>query len=687
MYDLKFKDPFVMIKKIFLIIFVSFFLLVGGAFIFLQTKSDFILEKVGQLVEDATGAPLNMQALPSLAFFPTPSVSLGQASWRSPDLSVNFKSARVLFSFTELLQGNFALAEVSFDGLNLVFDATAITTEIENNRAESDKNTKASTSTSFSSFSTIIEDAFKFIPENITLKNSTVNYKDETQNLVILNLNTEINNFSLNAKTSMTFKSIVQYINASTEQDFELSCDSDLDFVLTTNTVSFDLSSLELLPKQGLGFTESVLAEGKIDLNFQPFDVLKVEATLKSPFAQAQITQKGELSKDGLIADITGTLYPRLIVQTFSPDLSLPKTPDIDTVTLTTEMSYKEEILSFQNFVSTLGKSTIKTSLIYNQNANSISGDLSLSSFVLDNFFINTEDSTQKISENTLSSNNSSSQVVSTSTKIELPTVLQKTNFDIAIKLDEIRYDTLTLQSLSTKLQGTNSLLSLNELALKFLETDISGQMTADLGIAQNMHVTFDIPNLDINTWNKTFTGSTGLAGIAKINTKLSFPFSDPMSNLNGSGQVDLTNLKIESKLLPTVTKILVASKVTDHYFEFADGKIPFSLAKSVLTLNKAYLNSDKYYITASGTANLLSEAINMNVEAGKGQNSTLIIPVSIKGTMSDPKVTISLKDSANIVTHIFDSTLKIDASSLNEKIDEKLTEGINSGLNKLFGK
>lgn len=701
-----------MIKKIFLAIIVILILLIGGGYFFLQTKSDFILEQVSNIVEDATGAPLRMESLPSLAFLPMPSVTLDGASWGTEAFFVKFQNANVYFSFSELFKGNFALAEVSLDGLHLVYDAVAVASQEKNSeqstQATTSENATSIADTTTSSLESTLESAFAFIPENIILTNSTIEYKDSTQTIYLSNLNTSLNNLALNTKTSVSFQSAVAYTlpGESPAQNYELDCKTAFSFLLNGAFIDLDLDTITITPKSGLGFTETMTAEGTTRINVNTFDITQLSAELHSPFLNTSITQTGELNSNGVAVNVKATLFPRFIVQTFAPDTALPNTSDLDEVSMSTSVSYKDEILSLQEFQTALGKASIKTSLVYNQKADSITGEINIADLNVNTFLDASTDATTShaTTDNIDSTTNTTSTASTANTtsasisSIELPTVLQKTNFDIALNVNNVSYDNIVVDTLVTKLQGKNSALTLNPLNINMLDSEVIANVGLNLGSAQSMSLSLSIPTMDINKWMLALADNDYVSGTATVQTNLTFPIGAPLSNLNGAGQIDLSQVTIDSNVLPAVSKILVATQISDTSFEFADGKIPFTFAKSVLNLDKAYLNSSQYYVTASGTVNLINEALNLNAEAGKGENATTTIPVSIQGTMTDPKVAISLVDSAKIVTQILDSTLSTDISSklnldevttesINEKIDEKLKEGLSNSLNNLFGK
>jgi hypothetical protein len=110
-----------MVRKIAAVFFLVLLLLVAGAYIVFKTQGDFVLRKFTEYVERTTGAPLRMDALPSLTVFPVPGLDVGQASWGGPEdeISVRFSRASARFSASALLSRRLEISSLRVEDLDL----------------------------------------------------------------------------------------------------------------------------------------------------------------------------------------------------------------------------------------------------------------------------------------------------------------------------------------------------------------------------------------------------------------------------------------------------------------------------------------------------------------------------------------------------------------------------------------
>lgn len=122
---------------------------------------------------------------------------------------------------------------------------------------------------------------------------------------------------------------------------------------------------------------------------------------------------------------------------------------------------------------------------------------------------------------------------------------------------------------------------------------------------------------------------------------------------------------------------------------DFAELNVPFTLTSGVFQTNDSILLSPLLRVNASGTANLVSEALDMKVRPKvvgtlKGQGDTaertgVTIPLSVKGTFSQPKISADMSSLAN------EDTLK-EALTNPDAAKEKVKSLEETGKNLLRG-
>ena len=106
-------------KKILLWILAFLFIVSLAAYLFLSNiSSDFMIRRIAEITQNATGAPLKLETAPTISVFP-PSASLGASSWKGEAggcaVSVSIKGGMVWLELMPLLFGNIVLSQIMLD--------------------------------------------------------------------------------------------------------------------------------------------------------------------------------------------------------------------------------------------------------------------------------------------------------------------------------------------------------------------------------------------------------------------------------------------------------------------------------------------------------------------------------------------------------------------------------------------
>ena len=185
---------------------------------------------------------------------------------------------------------------------------------------------------------------------------------------------------------------------------------------------------------------------------------------------------------------------------------------------------------------------------------------------------------------------------------------------------------------------------------------------------------------------------------------------SNDMSKLQGTlsfnssnGEIrDINKLMSSSKIMLAVFSVV---KVVQQVFSIAklDGinlgsTIAYSKIEGVYTIKGGLINLDKSIIAtdlltvkASGTIDLVTEKLNMNVEThfGKVTEGSGFKPLvlKIKGTMSDPKYSVNVLSTVtsivNVPTNILKKGVKVSTNTASGVADG--IKGVASAIGKLF--
>jgi len=667
------KGKMKMKMKILAGLLLSIVILIGGAYIFIQTKSDVILAKISSMVEEATGAPLHIESLPSIGIIPSPSISIGKASWGTEDFSITFDEAKVKFSFFALLAGNISLPEVQIDNLKLIYADNAIVKTVK------PKTTNQEPIKVEQQIADTLTELFNVVPKNIIINNAHIEYSDKNQHIVLKNLNTRIQNFGMNQNAKVNLDSQIEYTKTAenTTKSYAIDFDTDFNFLFMGDNLNFELTKLIISPKNGFSFSKEITTSGSTDVFLSPFYLRSLSAQIDSPFITAKINQNGDINRNEGMLSIDAKLFPVAIVEAFAPHKKFQNAKELQEASFHASLSFKNKIIKLQNLVAQLGGSELKSILTYDIGQNKLWGDISLANLQLTNLTL--QDVPNKNIKAGNNKTNAENDSINTNSKkksaaISLPKPLDKTDFDVSIRAANLRYNKIIIETLDTKLQGKNSLLSMNPIKIQSMKSSILATLNMNLTAKQSVSLSIDSPFIDLGTWAKALLDTNIIRGEASIKSTLSFPINNPISNINAKGDVKLSSLHIQTKLAPALVKILQSYKVKTEDFQFAAGHIPFKISKSIAHLTNAYLSSQALKITTSGYINLKNNGLDLEAQIDIVQK--LSIPISITGSLQQPKVKINPASTKKVIGDLLKRTIKKESG---KRIINK--------LDKLFGR
>ncbi|RLD49347.1 MAG: hypothetical protein DRI94_11315, partial [Bacteroidetes bacterium] len=278
-------------------------------------------------------------------------------------------------------------------------------------------------------------------------------------------------------------------------------------------------------------------------------------------------------------------------------------------------------------------------------------------------------------------------------------------DFELNANFKKLIYDNINIDNTNGKILIKNGIASLVNLSMNLL--DGSMKMSGDYNTVNInkpfVNFDFDISNFDIKKSFETFNTIQKLAPIAEsckgkfsmtlsYNSDLDNKMEPVLNTTNGNGKLSTKNITIENS--PTFNKLNEALK-TDKFktihlqnlnisFKIENGDItvePFDIKMGKLTANvsgsqnldqtlkyKMDINMPRSELGGQANQvinNLISQANTngANIKAGEKVN----VKAFIGGTVTNPKVTLNLKDQANNVV-----------DDLKDQAKEKLKEEYN---------
>lgn len=647
-------------KKILIGIAVVLVLIFGGLTLFVNTKSDFIIEKVSEILEKNLNAKLEMEKLPQISIFPSLKVRVDKASLTAPDYTVTFNGADVNVSLTKLFSGTVQVNSVKLDTLALKYAAAAAPKEQKKADQEAPKEETAS-----------LEDIMALVPAEISIINSNIFYKDAAQEVILENINAEIEDFGINKNSSINLNGNFAYRDKT--QNLAFNLDTAVNFLFMGQHIEYDIKNFKFTPTKGFPFTESIDITAESVMDFSPLMIEKLNGTIKTPFAELALKSKGDKQKADFTVD--GDIFPLAVQKSFLADTSFNNLPEKMKVDANLSCSAKEITINSLNLHPNSGLISIKG--VYQPAKQNLNADLYAEHLAIQDYL--PKDNDKKAHSKNTANTNSASQANKQQKRA------QGSNFSFSLTADakNISYEKFVLDTIhsvvSGKISDKETIINIKPLTLTKGNEPVN--LTAKLELAPKDLVTanIDIPNITVRNWAAGLIADNPLDAQLSMHSNLSLKTADPLNTLNGSGELDGKHIKIDTKLLPFITNLLQLNlKLEDHY-EFNVLKAPFTIKNGLLATNNTYADSSSILASTNGTTHLGKQLLNLhgNVELKKQH---LVFPYKVGGTYSKPDIGLDVGKELQILGKGLLNTGKAagEGASGAEKLIEK-------GLGKLF--
>ncbi len=241
---------------------------------------------------------------------------------------------------------------------------------------------------------------------------------------------------------------------------------------------------------------------------------------------------------------------------------------------------------------------------------------------------------------------------------------LRKMILDGAVRVGQLKAKDVKIQDLNLKVTGKNGLFNLNPLALKLYEGQmaIKGSFDVRKDVPKSK-VILDASGIQAGAFLQDFMKKDILDGVLKSKVEISMTGDDPeriKRTLNGTGDLRFNDGAIVGIDLAgmvrnvTATFGLAEKETKKPRTDFAELHTPFTITNGLVKTSKTSLMSPLLRVLASGSANLVNEALDFRVEPKfvgtlKGQGDTsarsgVTVPVLVTGSFSSPKFSPELK-------------------------------------------
>ncbi len=375
-----------------------------------------------------------------------------------------------------------------------------------------------------------------------------------------------------------------------------------------------------------------------------------------------------------------------------------------------TDMNFSPQFVNLKTFDAKTGKSDIHADgkidnmLQYYFNNQTLKGTFNISSNLINLNEFMTDD--QTTSNETNETNETSDEELSV---IEIP---KNINFNLNASFKKLIYDNININNTKGEIIIKDGIASLSNLSMNML--DGSMKMSGDYNTKDItkpfVDFNFNIINFDIKKSFETFNTIQKLAPIAEsckgkfsvdlaYNSKLDNKMEPILNTTNGNGKLHTKTIKIENS--PTFNKLNEALKTNKFKtINLKDLNIAFKIENGNISVEPFDIKIDKLTANISGSQNLdqsLNYKMDINMprsELGgqankvidnlisqansKGANiktgNKINIKAFIGGTVTNPKISLNLKDQA---TNVINDLKEQAKEKINEQIDKAKEQAI----------
>lgn len=243
---------------------------------------------------------------------------------------------------------------------------------------------------------------------------------------------------------------------------------------------------------------------------------------------------------------------------------------------------------------------------------------------------------------------------------------LRKMVLQAKAKLGEVQVHGGTVNNLAVDLAGKNGLFTLNSLGMELYEGNISA--TGKVNVQKNIPVTalnLTVQNVQIGPLLKDFAQKEIIEGKLKAEVAVTLQGDTApriKETLNGKGDLlfldgALLGLDLAQMARTIKSGFTLQQQGEKPKTDFAELHAPFTIKNGLVNTSETTLRSPFIRVSAAGSADLVSESLDMKVKPTlvgtlKGQGDVeerqgLTVPILVEGTFKAPKFRLDLESLA----------------------------------------
>lgn len=296
----------------------------------------------------------------------------------------------------------------------------------------------------------------------------------------------------------------------------------------------------------------------------------------------------------------------------------------------------------------------------------------------------------------------------------ELPLELMRSlDIDGTLKVGKVKVMNLRSDTIEATLKGNKGRFLLHPLSAQLYEGGYSGDLSLDVSAKQpRLSMDEKLSGVQSGPLLKDFMGKAYVTGRADMQAKLTARGLDDKTvrkTLNGSGRFSFANGEVaginigqQLRSAYALYKKQPLPPAQEKKTDFNDLRGSFQVKNGVLTTSDLSASSPLFDVKGKGNVNLPTERLDLLLTTmvvsnihdamgeGGGELSGEKIPVTVKGTFSDPKIGVDLESmlKAKLEAKVEKKKQELKAKAkkkVEEKLEQKLEQQLGDKLKNMF--
>lgn len=670
-----------MARKILWGVLALLILTIAGGYVLIKTKGDVLLQKFGAYVEETTGAPLVMDQLPSLKFFPNPGLDLGQASWgrEDGDLFVRFDRASVRVAAGSLLAGKVDITGMEVDGLDVSVRLQP--------KTEADAAPQPATATAppapagAQAFDPArLEAALTRIltvaPNALTVRDGRLTLQlPDGASAVFSHLNLTLKNVRPGGDTSLNLTARVEGRHPDLSGSLELAANA----TLADSGLNVTIRKAAFTPESGLPFTETValtgtgvygLRNGSLKLSSLSVQGPGLSASASGETASIPALLRQLPGKAPAWLQFTAEGSPRALLTALGRAVPLADPATLTRAAVSGRVDTGEGLVRLTKLNGTLDATTFSGDVDLRPAPLALSGDLQVGDIALDPYLPARADTPKPDAPPAARPATTAASATGSKAWPLWP------EMNLALRVNSVQARGVRVEDIQAKVEGKNGAYTVNPLTCRAFGSPITAALkaaaSASGAVGPTAQVTANIsaPQIDLDQLSKALFKQVPLAGAGTLNTTLSCNTAAPLPTLNGKGSLSAAPLTLALNLLPPNAP---APAGTPRNSRFDKAMLTYEVHNGVMTITDCTLTAPSLNAAGKGQVNLVAQTLDVS---GTVQLPGLaVLPVRLTGPWSAPTYSLNARTTFDAV----DQTLKQRGVDLGQEIQK--------GLGRLFRK